>query len=175
MKRLFLTLIVLLSVAAVRAQSNPFDVQITDFSNKTEPTVFQAEWGGNLWFKNLGNQTCAVTSEVSTYKLTGTITIPPVVKYKGKEYKVVCIQNGAFKNQKELKKINVSGNNLTFIESKAFLNCTALESIVVNKNCKFIYPDAFDGCVKLLDIGIPKESGNTSFVGCSGRVRFVNY
>lgn len=78
-----------------------------------------------------------VTKKGSTVEYVGTtnkkavsVTIPATVKIKGVTYKVTSIAKNAFKNNRRLKKLTISGN-VTKIGSRAFYNCKNLNTITI--------------------------------------------
>lgn len=60
-------------------------------------------------------------------------TIPAIVKFDGRTYKVTAIGSSAFSKNKKLQKV-VIGKNVTKIGSKAFYNCAKLKTIDVKQN-----------------------------------------
>ena len=68
---------------------------------------------------------------------------------------VEMIGEGAFKGLPNLKTVILT-DKIFFIDSEAFMNCTALESIKFGSDFEDIGPRAFKGCTKLAKINIPK-------------------
>jgi len=58
------------------------------------------------------------------------IVVPKSIKKNGITYKVTEIANGAFKNNKKLKKV-VIGKNVIVIGKKAFFGCKKLKSVII--------------------------------------------
>ena len=107
-----------------------------------------------------------------------------LTEYKGRDTTVyvpkkVTIINGAFKNNKKIKKIVLSdkvdsiydtlknlkevvfSKGLTTIEKGAFRKCPKVKSIKIPKKCKYIGDYAFAGLSGLKSIKV--EKGNKSF------------
>lgn len=104
-----------------------------------------------------------------TNRKAKTITIPDSIETEdGVECKVTAIASGAFRNNKNVKKI-VIGNNVTAIGSKAFYGCKSLASINLGNNVKIIGSNAFSNCSKLTKLVIPSKVtkiGSNAFSGC---------
>ena len=83
------------------------------------------------------------------------ITIPDTVTIDGVTYKVTEIGDGAFKDNKLLKKI-VIGKNVVTIGKKAFYNCKALTTIEGGKNVTKIGEKAFYGANSLKNNSLTK-------------------
>ena len=79
------------------------------------------------------------------------------------------IGGGAFKGLPNLKTVILT-DKINFIDSEAFINCTALESIKFGANLDEISARAFSGCTKLAKINIPKyvrRIGGGAFDDCN--------
>ena len=80
---------------------------------------------------------------VSNY-VTGTVTIPPTIKYGGTDYTVVEIGPYSFKGTK------ISGielpETITSIETSAFQDCSNLKFINIPSSLQRIESSAFNGC-----------------------------
>ena len=82
---------------------------------------------------------------------------------------VEMIGEGAFKGLPNLKTVILT-DKINFIDSEAFMNCTALESIKFGANLDEISARAFSGCTKLAKINIPKyvrRIGGGAFDDCN--------
>ena len=82
---------------------------------------------------------------------------------------VEMIGEGAFKGLPNLKKVILT-DKIIFIDSDAFMNCTALESIKFGADFDEISHRAFSGCTKLAKIDIPmyvRRIGGNVFDGCN--------
>ncbi len=84
------------------------------------------------------------------------ITVPDTIEVDGVKYKVTVIADGAFKNNKKLKKI-VIGNNIKKIGNSAFYGCSKLKTVTFKKTSKVatIGKKAFYKCTALTKISIP--------------------
>ena len=82
---------------------------------------------------------------------------------------VEMIGEGAFKGLPNLKTVILT-DKINFIDSEAFMNCTALESIKFGADLDEISARAFSGCTKLAKINIPKyvrRIGGGAFNDCN--------
>ena len=122
------------------------------------------------------------------WQYTKSLPCPGLTEYKGRDTTVyvpkkVTIINGAFKNNKKIKKIVLSdkvdniydgsfdtlknlkevvfSKGLTTIEKGAFRKCPKVKSIKIPKKCKYIGDYAFAGLSGLKSIKV--EKGNKSF------------
>ena len=96
------------------------------------------------------------------------VTIPSAVKFNGKTYRVTSIAAGAFKNNKKLKKVTISGY-ITTVGAGAFQNCTSLTTVKTGSRVTTIGSKAFYGCGKLTTVVLGKNVktiGNLSFANC---------
>lgn len=85
------------------------------------------------------------------------VMIPNAVLIGGISYKVTGIADGAFKNNKKLKKV-VIGKNITAVGKNAFRGCKKLKTITIKgKNIKKIGVGAFAGINKKAVIKVPKK------------------
>lgn len=97
-----------------------------------------------------------------------TFSIPSTVKAGGVTYKVTSVADNAFKNNKRLRKVTVSGN-VTSIGVSAFQGCTVLRTVNLGANVKTIGAQAFYGCKKLTAVTLGKNVrtiGNSAFANC---------
>ena len=98
---------------------------------------------------------------------TGSVTIPAMVTYNGKSYKVTAVGSSAFE---ECSITSVSlPSTITSIGSNAFCDCSNLYSITLPQAVKTIGAGAFDGCINLNSITIPSgvtEIGASAFANC---------
>ena len=99
----------------------------------------------------LEDQTAYVTNYSTGFfsKLFGSMTIPEVVKYKGKEYSV---KNIMF-DSSNAKIKNVTGNSVDMIYENAFANWSALKQATF-LNAKYIKSGVFKGCEKLTTVNL---------------------
>lgn len=111
----------------------------------------------------------------STKKNTADIVIPASVKLKGKTFKVVSIEKGAFKNNKKLKSVKI-GKNVKAIAKEAFSGCKKLVKVKMGKNINSIGAKAFSNCTSLTIITIPskvKKIGKKAFYKCKN-LRYID-
>lgn len=107
-----------------------------------------------LYYKIVNDQAgeVSVTKEVRSNNLKGRIVVPETIKYKGRTYKVVRIDKQAFENCKDITTIEVQGDAMTSVGSSAFKNCTSLTTVVLNRKCKSISRNIFEGCTKTVNL-----------------------
>lgn len=120
--------------------------------------------------KNVYKVKTASTVELKQLKNknASTLTIPSTVRFNGKTYRVTSIAAGAFKNNKKLKKVSISGY-ITTIGAGAFQNCTSLTTVKTGSRVTTIGSKAFYGCRKLTTVVLGKNVktiGNLSFANC---------
>ena len=120
--------------------------------------------------KNVYKVKTASTVELKQLKNknASTVTIPSAVKFNGKTYRVTSIAAGAFKNNKKLKKVTISGY-ITTIGAGAFQNCTSLTTVKTGSRVTTIGSKAFYGCRKLTTVVLGKNVktiGSLSFANC---------
>lgn len=97
-----------------------------------------------------------------------------LTKYTGNSSTVyvpqnVTIINGAFYNNKHIKKI-ILGRNVKNIYDGSFNNLKNLKSVILSKKLKVIEKGAFKKCPKVKKIVIPKRCesiGDWAFTGCT--------
>jgi hypothetical protein len=137
--------------------------------------------------------TCAVCGSGNI--TSGRADVPSRKMINGRYYKVTEISEGAFKNNKNIKKIILSptvkkvGHQAFFgcttlecivmpdgieeIDSSAFAECTSLDSVYLGATCKSIYYNSFDNCSSLENIFI---SGKIEDIeDCEGFGIMLNY
>ncbi len=98
------------------------------------------------------------------------IKIPENISIKGKTIPVTEIKDGAFKENKSVKSIDI-GKNITEIRDYAFMDCENLKTISLGTNIKDIGNGIFKGCRGLEDISLPgniESIGLNIFEGCTG-------
>lgn len=121
---------------------------------------------GKLQYKILSTSGVSVKKPVKkTYK---EIIIPKTIKYYGRIYKVIKIENKAFQGCKSLKTVEL-GNNIKKIGDSAFRDCTKLVNVMIGSNVTSIGKHAFRGCKKLKEIVITnyvKTIGDSAFQDC---------
>lgn len=98
-----------------------------------------------------------------------TIKIPDTITFRGKNYNVTSISEGAFSGCTHL--IGVTGGkNLTTIGKNAFKNCSNLTSLYYCYNVSSIGAYAFSGCTKLFDTDVFSKCesiGEYAFYKCN--------
>lgn len=122
---------------------------------------------GVAYSLNNVNYTAVVVSRGLMDPYKGHIELPIFVPYKGEQYKVVEINNGAFYNCKELVSLALSSSIQT-IGPGAFFGCSALETISL-MNVDSIGPNAFAGCKSLQTVFFPdnlRAIGKWAFKDC---------
>lgn len=131
---------------------------IRDVSETAEYEVISVE-GGII---------CVEYNE-STNSQTAVIRIPDTVETEdGTVCRVTSIAPGAFRNNKNIKKIYI-GNYVETIGANAFYKCKNLTTITIGKNVTVIGSNAFSGCGKLTSLTLPskvKKIGSNAFYGC---------
>lgn len=86
---------------------------------------------------------------------------------------VTQISEGAFRDMKNLKSVDINGNVMT-IQKELFSGCSSLESIVIPESVKRIGDFVFEGCsaLKTIEIrGNVSGIGKNAFTGCNPVVR----
>ncbi len=120
----FLSLMMLISMAAISFTADATDIYLTYAVNYT--TGY------------------AEVSSCASYA-TGGVTVPASTIIDGKTYLVKSIGVNAFANCTEITSIVIE-EGITTIESGAFSNCTSLLSITMPKTIETCAADALSGC-----------------------------
>lgn len=110
---------------------------------------------------------CAVVANDHPY--SGSINIPAVVNYLGKELKITSVGSGAFLENVELTTVSL-GENVLSIGNKAFQGCSSLNKIVLNDQLNSIGEYAFANCISLSQLNLPLSINTISegaFSECS--------
>ena len=100
----------------------------------------------------------------STQKNAASISIPSVVKLKGKNFKVTSVGKSAFKNNKKLKKVKL-GKNIRLVGKQAFSGCKKLKNVAIGSNVTTIGANAFSGCTNLTYIMVKTKKLTLNNVG----------
>lgn len=106
--------------------------------------------------------------------LSGNLVIPEKFLYKGVEYKITSIAEGAFSNNTELISVTMP-NTITKIGASAFSDCSKLESVILSNNVTRIEKKTFYFCIKLNHISFSinlKYIGDSAFYGCKKLTNF---
>lgn len=101
------------------------------------------------------NMTVAYTSTINKKKKS--LSVPKTVKIYNIVFKVVSIDDNAFKGNKKLKKVTL-GKNITSIGRNAFVKCKNLKDITIkSSSLKSVGKNAFKGINKKAVIKVPKK------------------
>ena len=103
------------------------------------------------------------------YNISGSLTIPEIVKDGEIEYSVTKIGTLSFYYCSDLTEVTI-GNSVTSIGNKAFYNCSALKSVTIPSSATEIGYYAFYGCSALKSVTIPNSVTaipDETFNGCS--------
>ena len=92
----------------------------------------------------------------------GALIIPDTVENDTKTYKVVTIEEQAFKNKSEIKTITF-GSNVTRINNHAFDYCTGLTSVTLPAQIEWLGYYIFDYCKNLTRIDYDCVNADTTF------------
>ncbi len=174
--------------------------------NNIESVVIESDdlslWGAELCFIKDGIRYNVVYQKavvVAPYNYSGNVVIPATVE-AGVTYKVIGIDEGAFKDCSSLASIDLSNaTNLDYISYEAFSGCEGLTEITIPesvteigyaafsncdnletvdlskaKNLEYIYDYAFYECYGLTEITIPESVttiGSKAFYGCDGLLK----
>ena len=95
------------------------------------------------------------TATVVSGAYTGAVVIPDKVTYNNREYTVTSIAAQAFSGKAVTSVVIPAA--VTSIGSKAFYNCTSLNSVTIADGCQVINSMAFYGCSALARITIPSS------------------
>lgn len=101
------------------------------------------------------------------------ISIPEIVKYKGKVYSVTSIGDYAFSSCTKLSEVQLP-NTITSIMSYAFRNCESIKSVQLPNSVLSIGIGAFQGCKLLTEFTIPVSIttiGYHAFADCTSLKR----
>ena len=122
-------------------------------------TITHVGYGALYYDINTYNNTATVTSSGDGY--SGDITIPETMYFNGKYYDVVGIQDCAFMNCTNLNSISMQ-KSIRDIGNSAFYGCSSLSSITISDSITYIANNLFHGCRNLTSIVIPE---NVSYIG----------
>ena len=112
-----------------------------------------------LYFTITSVSGCSVVGS-STYKnISGQVTLPSRVDYKGVQYRVNNIDKYAFSGCLQLQEV-ILPEGLVEIERSAFSGCTHLQRVVIPSSLEVLGGSAFDGCTALTSLSVAKENKN---------------
>lgn len=97
-----------------------------------------------------------------------TVTIPDTVTFEGREIKVTAIEEGAFQNNRQIKKV-VIGKNVQEIGDKSFKGCTKLTKISYSNRVQIVGKESFANCKKLKSVSLSNsrvQIGSKAFKNC---------
>lgn len=112
------------------------------------------------------NQQCNV---ISCKEGITDIHIPSSILFEGKSHPVVCITQGAFKNNRTIKTLFIE-EGITEIQEEAFKGCTMLTYVSLPSTLKEIKDKAFSGCIRLQSVTLQeglKSLGEEAFSLCA--------
>lgn len=112
---------------------------------------------------NASQRTVAVVTY--TNKNISNLTIPGSVTINGVKCRVTEINNKAFKNFENLKKVTI-GQNVTKIGKQSFYGCGKLTTVIIGANVKTIEKQSFQNCDKLKRLTL-KGNKITSIKSCA--------
>ena len=135
MKRIILSLIVLLFCLSVKAQET--------FTS------------GGITYQE--TSTSKLTVSVGRGSYSGIVTIPETVSYNDRVYTVTSIGNSAFSSCSGLTSITIP-SSVTSIGYYAFRSCTGLTSITIPSSVTSIGNSAFSGCSNLMNIVVVDDN-----------------
>ncbi len=133
------------------------------------PIAFHKNYESGCTYSLINNNS---EYELTSYGTSGEEVIIPAV-YRNKP--VTSIGKGAFKQDTDVTKITIEGNNLDFIGENAFYRCSNLTQINIPESVEFIGVSAFQACDKITSITLPEritEISDYAFAYCSGLTSF---
>lgn len=113
---------------------------------------------GNAMYEVI-NQSDLLVEYMYPVKKTVTVSIPDVIKVKGKTLKVASIKAGAFDGNKKVKKITI-GSKVALIGKNAFYRCKNLKDITIkasNLKANGVKANAFKGINSKAVIKVPEQ------------------
>ena len=156
MKKILLSLCLLLASLSGRAHDFEVDGIYYDITSSTDKTVA-------VTYR--GNSYSSYSNEYS-----GTVTIPATVTFNQTTYSVTSIGIKAFSFCSGLTSVNIP-NSVTSIGNYAFEYCTGLTSVTISNSVTSIGHSAFYCCTGLTSVTIPNSVtsiGGYAFEYCTG-------
>ena len=108
----------------------------------------------------------------STDDIYGDVTVPSMITYLNKTYKLNRIESYAFDGRKEITVIRVM-DGVAQIDANAFKNCSSLEEIYLPETLTYCYSSAFDGCSSSLKVYCYKTGSNMKSVSYVTNAEFI--
>ena len=167
MKRLGL-LLVLFSISFTTLTGQPININGIEY-------VYSYSWKV-VGDKKIKEESAFVKSASAT--LSGNVTIPSQITYKGKSIPVTVIYNAAFSDCSQITSI-VIPSSVHYIQAYAFQNCTGLTNIKLPTKINGIGNAVFFNCCNLESVELPRLTDSKSwdkrirsdlFNGCSNLV-----
>jgi len=93
---------------------------------------------------------------VGTQTENASITLPTCIKYNGNTYRITKINGDAFRDNKSLCSIKISGS-VTSLPEDVFSGCINLTSITIPSSVTIIGADAFSHCSSLSNVTLPNK------------------
>lgn len=147
MKRFIISMLTLVSITCVYAQSPIFEVDGIYYRLLKDTTATSPS-----------GMIAAVTNMGVADSYEGSVSIPGSISYNGAQYPVTAITDMAFKGCKHLSSISIPASVIT-IPAGAFYGCNNLESIRVASG-NMVY-DSRDNCNAIIE-----SATNTLIAGC---------
>ncbi len=107
---------------------------------------------GLLYSVELTNNTASVRNDGST-TLSGTVTIPETITYKGKTFTITSISDGAFAGCTDINGFNIP-TTITYISDGAFYDCSGLTEITIPASVTNLAMMVFSGCTNLKSVTV---------------------
>ena len=105
-----------------------------------------------IYYKIIDADIVSVSYKDSNYNCySGEVTIPSTVTYGDVTYTVTKIDNIAFFNCPQLRRVIIP-STVTSIGNRSFKDCPLMADIIIPENVQSIGVYAFDGCTALTDI-----------------------
>ena len=133
--------------------------------------AYDVEIGGIYYNLYPDNKTAKVTYKEykkATDSYVGSIVIPEIVYYQGKQYAVTSIGYGAFYDCRALTSLSLPPS-IKQIEDWAFEYCVKLENINIPDGISIISGGVFSNCSSLVSLMLPqsvKTIGSWAFSNC---------